>query len=70
MVSRMYENLLYEVRDGIAYVTINRPEVRNALNRKTLSDLGEAFQSASDDDSVRVVILTGSGDKAFVAGAG
>ena len=69
MVSRMYENLLYEVRDGIAYVTINRPEVRNALNRKTLSDLGEAFQSASDDESVRVVILTGNGDKAFVAGA-
>ena len=65
----MYENLLWEVRDGIAYVTVNRPEALNALNRKTVAELGLAFQSASDDAEVRAVVLTGSGEKAFVAGA-
>ena len=65
----MYENLLYEVRDGIAFVTVNRPKVHNALDQLTMSELVTAFESAVSDEQVRVVILTGSGEKAFVAGA-
>jgi enoyl-CoA hydratase len=65
----MYENLLYEVKDGIAFVTINRPKVHNALDQLTMGELVAAFESAVSDDQVRVVILTGSGEKAFVAGA-
>ena len=64
-----YENLLYEKRDGIAFVTINRPKVLNALNRKTIEELHHALLDARDDAAVRVLILTGSGEKAFVAGA-
>ncbi|MCC8964304.1 enoyl-CoA hydratase/isomerase family protein [Bradyrhizobium sp. Pear76] len=62
-------NVLYERRDTIAYVTINRPKVLNALNTATWKDLRTAFEAARDDDAVRGVILTGAGDKAFVAGA-
>ena len=65
----MYENLLYEVKDGIAFLTINRPRVHNALDQLTMSELVTVFESAVSDDRVRVVILTGSGEKAFVAGA-
>ncbi len=65
----MYENLLYEVRDRIAFVTINRPKVRNALNAQTVAELRQAFGEAKSDPAVRVVILTGSGEKAFVSGA-
>jgi enoyl-CoA hydratase len=64
-----FENLLYEVRDSIAYITFNRPKVLNALNRKTDEELSQAFEAAKADPSVRVLILTGAGDKAFVAGA-
>ncbi|MGB7436758.1 MAG: enoyl-CoA hydratase-related protein [Candidatus Acidiferrum sp.] len=64
-----YENLLYEKKDGIAYITLNRPKVLNALNRKTVEELQQVFTDARDDASVRVLILTGSGEKAFVAGA-
>jgi enoyl-CoA hydratase len=63
------ENVLYEKRDGIAYVTLNRPKVLNALNQLTWQDLRTAFEDARDDTSVRGVILTGAGDKAFIAGA-
>ena len=63
------ENVLYEVKDSIAYVTLNRPKVMNALNHKTWEDLETAFQDARNDASVRGVILTGAGDKAFIAGA-
>jgi enoyl-CoA hydratase len=62
-------NVLYEVKDGIALVTVNRPDKLNALNRRTLEDLAEAFAAASSDASVGAVILTGAGEKAFVAGA-
>lgn len=65
----MYENLEYMVKDGIAFITINRPNVRNALNSKTVEELRQAFSKAKNDASVRVVILTGSGEKAFVSGA-
>lgn len=62
-------NLLYEKRDGIAFVTFNRPKVLNALNRQTVEELRDALLDARSDDSVRVVILTGAGEKSFVAGA-
>jgi enoyl-CoA hydratase len=64
-----YENLLYEKREGIAFVTFNRPKVLNALNRKTIEEFQQVLFDARDDASVRVLILTGSGEKAFVAGA-
>ena len=64
-----FENLIYEKKDGIAWITFNRPKVLNALNRQTVEELRNALVDARDDASVRVVILTGSGEKAFVAGA-
>ena len=64
-----YENLLYEKKDGIAYITFNRPKVLNALNRKTMEELNQILISARDDQDVRVLILTGAGEKSFVAGA-
>ena len=64
-----YENLLYEVKDGIARITFNRPNVLNALNRKTIEELGECLNAARHDAAVRVLIVTGTGEKAFVAGA-
>lgn len=64
-----YENLLYEKRDGIGYVTFNRPKVLNALNHKTMEELGALLADAREDSRVRVLILTGSGDRAFIAGA-
>jgi enoyl-CoA hydratase len=63
------ENVLYEKKGAIAYVTINRPQVLNALNKATWADLREAFEDAREDGAIRGVILTGAGDKAFVAGA-
>jgi enoyl-CoA hydratase/carnithine racemase len=63
------ENLLYEKKGAIAYVTLNRPKVLNALNRRTWEDLKAAFEDARDDAAIRGVILTGAGDKAFIAGA-
>ena len=63
------ENVLYEKKGAIAYVTLNRPKVLNALNGKTWEDLRSAFEEARDDAEVRGVILTGAGDKAFIAGA-
>jgi enoyl-CoA hydratase/carnithine racemase len=62
-------NVLYEKKNGIAYVTVNRPKVLNALNTPTWKDLRTAFADARDDATVRGVILTGAGNKAFVAGA-
>jgi enoyl-CoA hydratase len=64
-----FENLIYEKRDGIAFITFNRPKVLNALNRKTVEELRNVLVDARDDVSVRVLILTGSGEKSFVAGA-
>ena len=62
-------NVLYETKGAIAYVTVNRPKVLNALNTATWADLRRAFEHARDDAAVRGVILTGAGDKAFIAGA-
>ena len=64
-----FENILYEKKGPIVYVTLNRPKVLNALNQAVFAELKAAFEDARDDSSVRGVILTGSGDKAFVAGA-
>src|ERR1700676_4563163 len=64
-----YENILFEKKESIAYITFNRPKVLNALNRKTVEELRGALLDARDDSSVRVLILTGSGEKSFVAGA-
>lgn len=64
-----FENITYEKRGGIAYVAFNRPKVLNALNRTTVMELTAAFEDCRDDTAVRGVILTGTGDKAFAAGA-
>ncbi|HLA79438.1 MAG TPA: enoyl-CoA hydratase-related protein [Vicinamibacteria bacterium] len=64
-----FENLLVAKRDGIAVVTINRPDKLNALNRRTMEELAAAFSALGGDSEVGGVILTGSGEKAFVAGA-
>src|SRR5690349_11884622 len=63
------ENVAYAKKGPIAYVTLNRPKVLNALNTKTWQDLKTAFEDARDDAAIRGVILTGAGDKAFIAGA-
>jgi len=64
-----YENLLISIEEKIATVTINRPTKLNALNKATISDLSKAVKLLSKNDDVRVIIITGSGEKAFVAGA-
>jgi enoyl-CoA hydratase len=64
-----YETLLVERRERVALITINRPEKRNALNIKTREEGAAAFEELRADDTVRVVVITGAGDKAFVAGA-
>jgi enoyl-CoA hydratase len=63
------DELLYEVSDGVARVTLNRPEQRNALNTELLAALVDALSEARDDEAVRAVLLTGAGDKVFCAGA-
>ena len=64
-----YENILVERKDNLAYVTINRPEVRNALNKQTLDEISQAVAELEEDDSVKVIIFTGAGEKSFAAGA-
>ena len=64
-----YEAVLYEVSDGVATVTINRPDRRNALSWQVMTELRDAFEVAKADGGVHVVVLTGAGDKAFCAGA-
>jgi enoyl-CoA hydratase len=64
-----FENLTYEVKNQIAYITISRPKVLNALNAPTVAEIGRAFEAVRTDPAIRVAILTGSGEKSFVAGA-
>lgn len=64
-----YENITTESGNGIATITINRPAKLNALNKQTIQELHEAFKALDEDTAVRAIILTGSGEKAFVAGA-
>src|SRR5215471_5873606 len=63
-----YEDILYEARDGIAWITINRPQVLNAFRAKTVDELIAAFRAAWHDPDVGVVVLTGAGDRAFSSG--
>jgi naphthoate synthase len=63
-----YTDILYEKKDGVAWITINRPEVRNAFRTRTVHELIDAFTEARFDPEVGVVVLTGAGDKAFCAG--
>ena len=64
-----YQNIKFETKNKIAYVTVNRPDKLNALNMATMEELRAAFTAIRDDEDVRVAILTGEGQKAFVAGA-
>jgi enoyl-CoA hydratase len=64
-----FQNIKLEKKNQIVYVTIDRPKVLNALNMATMQELKRAFAAVKDDDEVRVAILTGAGEKAFVAGA-
>ena len=64
-----YENILVEQDNGIAVITINRPSKLNALNKATIEELNKAFRAQDEDKSIKVIIVTGSGEKAFVAGA-
>src|ERR1700689_5542849 len=64
-----FENILFDKKGAIAYVTVNRPKVLNALNMATMEELRGAFHEIKNDTSIRVVIFTGSGEKAFIAGA-
>ncbi len=68
-VPTRFENISYEKKGALAYVTVNRPKVLNALNMATMEDLRIAFTAAKADAEVRVVIFTGAGEKAFIAGA-
>jgi naphthoate synthase len=63
-----YEDILVETAEGIAKVTINRPEVRNAFRSKTVTEMSDAFARAGDDPAIGVIILTGAGEKAFCSG--
>lgn len=65
----MYENILVENNNGVATITINRPNQLNALNKDTIAELHTALHEANIESSVKVIILTGSGEKSFVAGA-
>jgi enoyl-CoA hydratase len=65
----MYTNILIEEKDQIARVTINRPSFLNALNKETIQELHDAFYSLDTNNNVGVIIITGSGEKSFVAGA-
>lgn len=65
----MYENVRTERRGNIFVITIDRPKVLNALNAKTVEEIGQAFAEVREDDAIRCVIVTGAGEKAFVAGA-
>src|SRR5438093_7591276 len=64
-----FSNILFEKKNSIAYVTVNRPKVLNALDMATMEELRAAFHDIKNDAGVRVVILTGAGEKAFIAGA-
>jgi enoyl-CoA hydratase len=64
-----FQHILWEVNDRIGFLTVNRPEVRNALNRAAVEEIDRAVEAAAEDPGVGVLVLTGAGDKAFVAGA-
>ena len=63
-----YQDILFEVADGVAWVTINRPETRNAFREHTLDELIDAFRSTRNDPSIACAVVTGAGDQAFSSG--
>src|SRR5947209_1856110 len=63
-----FETVTYDVRDGVGWVTLNRPEVMNAFDARMLTELSQIWRSMRGDDSVRVAVLTGAGDRAFCTG--
>jgi dihydroxynaphthoic acid synthetase len=63
-----YKEILFEVKDNVAWITINRPEVRNAFREQTLDEMIDAFKSTRDDPSIAVAVITGAGEEAFSAG--
>ena len=65
----MFDHIIYGVRDRIATITFNRPKVLNALNSKLLTELSQALTAVAENEDIRVLVLTGAGEKAFVAGA-
>lgn len=65
----MFNTLLFDLKDGIAFVTVNRPDRLNALTNEVITELGQVARQAGTDSSIRAVILTGTGNKAFIAGA-
>lgn len=69
MTAPQFENLKFEIKGAIAYITVNRPKVLNALNTATIAELHAAFSAVRDENEIRVAILTGEGEKAFIAGA-
>ncbi len=64
-----YDNVLYETSDRVAWITVNNPDKLNALDRATVTEIAAASRQAQDDEAVHVIVLTGAGEKAFVAGA-
>jgi enoyl-CoA hydratase len=64
-----YRNILFKIDEGIATITFNRPEVLNALNETSLNEFSHAMDGIAEDEDIRVLILTGSGEKSFIAGA-
>ncbi len=69
MSSERYKNITLEKREGVAKLTVNRPQVYNALNPDTMNEIADAVADVGKDEAVKVLIITGAGDKAFVAGA-
>lgn len=65
----MYENLILEISDGVSTITLNRPQVYNALSTALINEITQAIEAATNDTSVRVIVITGVGDKAFCSGA-
>src|SRR2546427_5338252 len=65
-----YETLLFDLRDAIAFITINRPDKLNALNDQVVHELADAAERVATDDAIKGAILSGAGEKAFVAGGG
>src|SRR2546427_3595333 len=65
-----YETLLFDLRDAIAFITINRPDKLNALNDQVVDELADAAERVATEDAIKGAILSGAGQKAFVAGAG
>ena len=67
-MSKQYKDILYEVRDGVVNITINRPEVYNAFRNQTLEELIDGLRRADEEKSANVMVLSGAGDKSFCTG--